>query len=210
MKRFLVTEEERKHIMKLYEKIGDPLPQQTQNSPVFDTPVFEYTKKVAKFLNLYYNMNLPAASTGNYNDKDYNEALKKFMDEKEVPVWTCKIGDGYCRDDDEGIVTTKDIRKLPQTIQRYVAFQWMRSKQQQNTTTQPTNNTQNTTSSNQLQFNFNYPNDKNYKYAYDQGKWFAQNVKNGKVFDLSSNPKFKSSVENLNRQFGSQIQTSGS
>ena len=198
MKRFLVTEEERKHIMKLYEKIGDPLPQQTQN-----IPEFEYTKKVAAFLNSYYNINLPAANTGNYNDKDYNDTLKNFMEEKDIPVWICKKGDGYCNDMDEGIVTTKDLDKLFKEMP-------IKSDQQQNTTTQQTNNTQNTTAPIQAEFKFEYPNDKNYRYAYDQGKWFAQNVKTGKVFDLTSNPKFKSSVDDLNQEFASQIQTSGS
>ncbi len=194
MKRFLVTEEERKHIMKLYEKIGDPLPKQTLNSPVF-----EYTKKTAAFLNSYYNINLPAANTGNYNDKDYNDTLKKFMEEKGIEVYICKKGDGYCNDMDEGLVTTKDKDKLFQVMP-------IKSDQQQNTT----NNTQTTTAPIQAEFKFEYPNDKNYRYAHHQGKWFAQNVKTAKVFDLTSNPKFKSSVDNLNRQFASQIQTSGS
>lgn len=201
MKRFLVTEEDRKHIMKLYERIGDKLTPEGSKSLKA-----EYTKKVATFLNSYYNMNLSAANTGNYNDKDYNETLKRFYEDNDIPVWICSKGDGYCMDDDEGIVTTKDIRKLPLTIQRYVAFQWMRSKQQQNTT----NNTQTTTAPIQAEFKFEYKNDKNYRYAHHQGKWFAQNVKTGKVFDLTLDPKFRSSVVNLNKEFASQIQTSGS
>ncbi len=49
----LLKKQNKKHIMKLYEKIGDPLPKQTLNSPVF-----EYTKKTAAFLNSYYNIAL--------------------------------------------------------------------------------------------------------------------------------------------------------
>ena len=69
-------------------------------------------KKWASFLNQYYKINLSAATTGSWTDKDFNDALKKFMEEKDIPVWICKKGDGYCHDDDEGEVTTKEWDKF--------------------------------------------------------------------------------------------------
>jgi hypothetical protein len=45
-----------------------------------------------------------------------------------------------------------------------------------------------------------YPNDKNYGYAKDEtGNWWAQNKKSGKWFNLSINPKYKSSVDKLDK-----------
>jgi hypothetical protein len=201
MKRFLVTEEDRKHIMKLYERIGDKLTPEGSKSLKA-----EYTKKVATFLNSYYNIKLPAAITGNFYDKNYNETLKRFYEDNDIPVWICSKGDGYCSDYHEGEVTTKDLDKLRQVMLKYKNIWIPIFSQQQNTT----NNTQNTTAPIQAEFKFEYKNDENYRYAHHQGKWFAQNVKTGKVFDLTLNPKFKSSVDNLNKEFASQIQTSES
>ena len=111
-KRFILTEEEKKHILNLYEKIGDKLsPQALQSSKSKDT------KDVATFLNSYYKIKLPSALTGSWTDKDYNDTLKKFMEEKGIPVWICKKGDGYCHDDSEGEVGTKDIQKLKRAMQ---------------------------------------------------------------------------------------------
>lgn len=113
MKRFVITEEEKKHIMGLYEKIGDPMTPEMGTSPKAKD-----TKSTASFLNSYYKINLNAATTGNWQDKDYNDYLKKFMEEKGIPVWICKKGDGWCRDDgqDEGEVSTKEIGKLKQAM----------------------------------------------------------------------------------------------
>lgn len=113
MKKFVITEEEKKHIMSLYETIGEKLGPTALNSPKAQN-----TKKTASFLNSYYKMNLNAAKTGSWTDKDYNETLKKFMEEKGIPVWVCKKGDGYCSDDgsDEGEVTTKELDKLQQAM----------------------------------------------------------------------------------------------
>jgi hypothetical protein len=113
MKKFLVTEEEKKHIMGLYEKVGDQLTPDMSKSPRA-----QYTKRFATFLNQYYKINLPSATTGNWKDQDYNDTLKKFMEEKGIQVWVCKKGDGYCREDgaDEGEVTAKEIDKLKQAM----------------------------------------------------------------------------------------------
>ena len=140
MKKFIITEDEKKHIMGLYERIGDPLSSGAANSPLS-----KITKSEASFLNQYYKINLPAATTGNWKDKDFNEYLKKFMEEKQIPVWICKKGDGYCHDDDEGQVTTKDINKLRQAM----------SIQQPN-----------------VQEKINTTNDKSYDYKLSNGKYY--------------------------------------
>jgi hypothetical protein len=46
-----------------------------------------------------------------------------------------------------------------------------------------------------------YLNDKTYEYLKKDNKWFARRVGTTKEFDLSSNPKYVKTVENLNRQF---------
>lgn len=51
-----------------------------------------------------------------------------------------------------------------------------------------------------LVYDYMYKNDKNYRYALTpEGKWWARNLKNDKTFDLSSNQKFKKTVDNLNQ-----------
>jgi hypothetical protein len=111
MGRFIITEEEKSRIRGLYEMVGDKLsPEGLQSRKA------EITKKEATFLNQYYNMNLSSATTGSWTDKDFNDTLKKFMEEKGVPVHICKKGDGYCADGDEGEVTTKEMGKLNQAM----------------------------------------------------------------------------------------------
>ena len=113
MKKFVITEEEKKHIMSLYETIGEKLSPESLSSPKS-----QGTKRRASFLNSYYKTNLNAATTGSWTDKDYNETLKKFMEEKGITVWICKKGDGWCSDEghDEGEVTTKELDKLEQAM----------------------------------------------------------------------------------------------
>ena len=93
----------------ILEKIGDSLTPDAAGSQKA-----QFTKKEAQFLNSYYNINLSAAQTGNWQDKDFNDTLKKYMEEKQIPVWICKKGDGYCHDDQEGEITAKgdDLTKL--------------------------------------------------------------------------------------------------
>ena len=113
MKRFIITEDEKKHIMGLYEKVGDKLTPEMSNSPKAQD-----TKKVATFLNSYYKIKLNAATTGSWTDKDYNDTFKRFLEEKGIQVWVCKKGDGYCSEDgsDEGEVGTKELDKLKQAM----------------------------------------------------------------------------------------------
>ena len=111
MKRFIITEEEKKHIMGLYEKVGEKLtPEMLQSRKA------QFTKKVASFLNSYYKIKLGAATTGSWTDQDYNNTLKKFMEEKGIKVWICKKGDGWCDPANEGEVSTKETEKFYQAI----------------------------------------------------------------------------------------------
>lgn len=138
MKRFIISEEEKKHIMGLYEKVGDKLtPDNLKSLKAQDT------KRNATFLNSYYNIKLNAATTGSWTDKDYNDTLKKFMEEKGISVWVCKKGDGYCSAN-EGEVSTKEIDKLEQAM---------------------------TPQSNQ-QEKINTTNDKTYDYKLSNGKYY--------------------------------------
>lgn len=109
MGRFIITEKEKSRIRLLYEIVGEKLSQEALTSPKAKD-----TKEIANYLNQYYKINLPAATTGSWTDQDYNDTLKKYMEEKQIPVWICKTGDGYCGDGSDGEVTAKgsDLHKL--------------------------------------------------------------------------------------------------
>jgi hypothetical protein len=141
MGKFIISEEEKKHIMGLYEKVGEKLTPESLQSPKAQD-----TKRIATFLNSYYKTKLNAATTGSWTDKDYNDTLKKFLEEKGIQVWVCKKGDGYCREDgsDEGEVTTKELDKFKQAM---------------------------TPQSNQ-QEKINTTNDKTYDYKLSNGKYY--------------------------------------
>ena len=111
MKKFIITEEEKQRILGLYENIGDPLIKGGAESSYGQA-----TKKIAQALNGIYNINLSSANDGNWNDKEYNDTLKKFMQERNIPIWECKANDGYCPPNSDGIVTTKDLKKLGEEL----------------------------------------------------------------------------------------------
>lgn len=106
MKKFIITEEERKRILNLYEKVGEPLTNGLNSQKA------EVTKKYAQALNKIYGTDLKTATTGDWQDQEYNNTLKKFMEEKGITPWICKTGDGYCGDGDDGIVTVNGIENL--------------------------------------------------------------------------------------------------
>ena len=56
-----------------------------------------------------------------------------------------------------------------------------------------------------VDYKYNYPGDKSYIYGYKDGKWYGKNVAKNVEFDLSTNPKWKSAIDNLNKQCASQI-----
>ena len=144
MGKFIISEEERKRIIGLYERIGDKHTPESSSSYKA-----AHTKETAQFLNNYYKINLTSSTTGNWSDKDYNDYLKKFMEEKGIPVWVCKKGDGYCHDNSEGEVTTKETVKLKQSMGLPVKGQSTNGQEKINTT-----------------------NDKSYDYKLSNGKYY--------------------------------------
>lgn len=153
MRRFIITEEEKNSIRGLYEKIGDKLsPEGAQSKKA------EYNKKIAQFLNQYYKINLPAAQTGNYNDKDFNDYLKKFLEEKGIPVRICKTGDGYCPDGSDGEVGPYDRE----------ANHKFHAAMESSTTGSTTTNQPQQTQKDKI----NTTNDRSYDYKLSNGKYF--------------------------------------
>jgi hypothetical protein len=110
MKKFIITEEERSRILNLYEKVGEPL-----STDGLSSQKAQATKKEAQALNNYYKINLKSATTGDWQDKEFNDTLKKFMEEKGIPVHICKSNDGWCGPDSDGEVgagNKEDMDKL--------------------------------------------------------------------------------------------------
>jgi hypothetical protein len=52
-----------------------------------------------------------------------------------------------------------------------------------------------------IKYTHTIPGDLTYTYGKCNGKWFAHNLKTTKEWDLSSNTKWKSSVDDLNKRF---------
>lgn len=172
----------------LNERIGVKLTPESLN-----TPKANDTKQKATFLNSYYKINLSSAKTGSWTDKDYNDTLKKFMEEKGIPVWVCKKGDGFCNDESEGEITTQEINKLNQAM------------------VLPTTNI----SKNEGWLT--YQTDKNYGYKKVGENWVAKNLKTNQEYNLtqlSKQPKFagyKQTIANLEKTFpGGKSPTVGS
>jgi hypothetical protein len=105
MKKLLITEDEKKHIINLYEKIGDkPTPE------MLSSMEGKNTIKAKKFYNKYYNLNLPL--DGDWMTKEFNDVRLRYYKEKGITPWICKTNDGWCGSGDEGLVTTKEFEKL--------------------------------------------------------------------------------------------------
>jgi hypothetical protein len=51
-----------------------------------------------------------------------------------------------------------------------------------------------------IEFTYKYPNDKNYIYGVKDDDWYAKNINNQKVFNISKDG-FQSSVDRLNKEF---------
>jgi hypothetical protein len=115
MKRLLITEDEKKHIINLYEKIGDKLSPESLNSKKAAE-----IKKVQQFFNDYYKGKItPLIMDGDWNSKGYNDTLEKFLNEKGVKTLRCtKEDNDFCQKDMqgrdmEGIVYTTQVQEFP-------------------------------------------------------------------------------------------------
>ena len=76
----------------------------------------QITKQTSEFFNKYYKLNLPV--DGNWLNPEYNKTMERYLKEKNIPIWVCKKGDGYCSNDgeDDGVITTKEIKRLRDSI----------------------------------------------------------------------------------------------
>lgn len=72
MKKFFITEEEKRQIKSLYE--GTLTPEE------LNSPKGNETKLWKQFFNAYYRMNLPIDS--DWSTPDFNNAMKRYIDEK--------------------------------------------------------------------------------------------------------------------------------
>ena len=147
-KPFLITEEEKNQIKGLYEALDIKLELDRLNSPYAQD-----TKKWQEFFNKYYKLNLPV--DGNWTSTNYNNAMKRYIEEKKFPVYVCKKGDGYCNDESEGQVTTKQ-RGLNDLMKQDMA--------------KLNGVTSGTTSTQQAKINTTF--DKTYDYKLENGKYF--------------------------------------
>lgn len=73
-------------------------------------------KKHSEFFNKYYKLNLPL--DGNWLNPEFSKVMGRYLKEKNIPIWVCKKGDGYCSNDgeDDGVITTKEIKRLRDSI----------------------------------------------------------------------------------------------
>jgi hypothetical protein len=76
----------------------------------------QMTKQESEFFNKYYKLNLPV--DGNWLNPEFNKIMGRYLKEKNIPIWVCKKGDGYCSDDgeDAGQVTTQEIKRFNDAI----------------------------------------------------------------------------------------------
>jgi hypothetical protein len=108
MKKFIITEEDKKHIIGLYEENINNLPDLEPDR--LSSKNAELTKKQQEILNKTYP-DLNISVDGNWRDKSFNDAVEKFIkDNGGIPSY-CKTGDGYCPKGDDGVVYTTD-RKI--------------------------------------------------------------------------------------------------
>jgi hypothetical protein len=151
MGKFIITEDEKKHIMNLYEVLDSKLSVEQLNSPAAQS-----TKQWQTFFNQYYKLSLPV--DGNWMSSAYNNAMKKYIEEKKLPVGVCKKGDGYCNDAYEGQVYTKNIKELKDFMKQDMGklSGGTTSQQSQTTTSQKINKTH----------------DKTYDYKFENGKYY--------------------------------------
>ncbi len=137
-----------RHIQEVNQKLEMRMLVEKMTPSSLSSPRAQDTKEWQKFFNQYYKLTLPV--DGNWEDPTYNLTMKKYLEEKGIPVWVCKKGDGYCNDNDEGQVTAKgsDISKS------------LNARNLDMSTPKKTNAKINTT------------NDKSYDYKLENGKYY--------------------------------------
>ena len=172
MKKFIITEEERKHIMGLYEENVNNLPGLSPKR--LASPKSQWTKQSQEFFNKKYpEFKIPV--DGNWLDKSYNDAMAKYITEKGGTPMYCKTGDGYCSEGEDGVVFTTDSKI------RYELQQEMKGGEQQPT----------------IDDWMNLPQDTVWEYKYKDGKWFGRKMgdPSKKEYDVS---KYPTTVKLLN------------
>jgi len=92
------------------------LKQQTLSPQALSSPKSQETKELAAFFNKYYKLNLPL--DGNWTNVDFNNTMGRYLKEKNIPIWVCKKGDGYCHDDSAGEITTKDLGRFKSVMEQ--------------------------------------------------------------------------------------------
>ena len=93
-----------------------PLKQQTLSPQALSSYKAQDTKEKAEFFNKYYKLNLPL--DGNWTNVDFNNTVGRYLKEKNIPIWVCKKGDGYCHDDDAGQIGTKEYGRFKSAMEQ--------------------------------------------------------------------------------------------
>ena len=127
----------------------------------------EITKQQQEFLNKKYpGINLK--TDGNWLDKNYNQAMEKFLKEKQLPIHYCKENDKFCGEESVGVITTTDFQKLKQII----ASELNPSGSTTGNTTTSTGQTAN------KNYKINTTNDKSYDYMLFNNKYYFKGKQN--------------------------------
>ena len=173
MSRFIITEDEKKRIRKLYKGIL---------SEVMVNTEYPESSKVFGCVNLETDKG-DNWGVGNKKDKrEYVElywpnSLQILYVDGKVEQWTknaktkTKDGTWKCENDK-------------------ITYNWISSNQ----------------GTNDEIYKYNYPGDTEYVYGVKDGHWWAKYIPTGKEADLSADPRWTKSVENLNIQFPNAIQ----
>jgi len=85
----------------------------TLTPEMLNSPKGQQTKKFKQVFNMLYKTNFPL--DGNWLGKEYNETMGRYIKDKGIPVYVCKKGDGYCNDEEAGVMTVygqENVRKL--------------------------------------------------------------------------------------------------
>jgi hypothetical protein len=53
----------------------------------------------------------------------------------------------------------------------------------------------------EINFIYTYPGDKQYVYGVKKGEWYTKNVMNNKIFNISRNAKFRSTITKLDQMY---------